>query len=315
MESIQTGIRIETRNHYFKILKQLDAGCYAASMTSPADDSKECTDVILIDKEVDLNKEYVIASALKNAEPIEKINYRQSVFQVYPMTERLRTAFGYFEDGRLLGDWFKAGNGIFWSFEDRKTVDGPGIYRLNDGYVYEGNFVNGRLEGEGRIKNGVNVVYEGALRNGVYHGEGVLYYDDGRVYSGSFVNGKREGRGALTTPYGDYYIGEFKNDCLTGNGEYFTEDGQKCTYIDLTCPSEIKRKFMMHKYYVLGTIVLLIGIILLCLIGFGFLFYAGSVRSYLMAALVIGYGLSLIMKQQAYNEKIETERVYFEQFK
>ena len=61
---------------------------------------------------------------------------------------------------------------------------------------YEGNFVDGRREGVGlmRFKNGD--VYEGEFLNNLMHGEGsYTYAKSNDIYSGSFYAGKKHGRG------------------------------------------------------------------------------------------------------------------------
>ena len=58
-------------------------------------------------------------------------------------------------------------------------MHGNGIFRWNDGRVYEGQFINDRKEGYG-----------------------ILTWPDNRKYEGSWVNGKQDGYGWFTSSSG-----------------------------------------------------------------------------------------------------------------
>jgi hypothetical protein len=63
--------------------------------------------------------------------------------------------------------------------------------------VWEGTFVDGRLEGMGKSK-GPQGTYEGEFKSWRFHGRGVLRLPNGDVYEGAFANGMYEGPGTLT---------------------------------------------------------------------------------------------------------------------
>lgn len=71
-------------------------------------------------------------------------------------------------------------------------------------WQYEGEFVNGELEGPGKMTTATKR-YVGMFHKGVFHGEGTMEY--------------------LTT--GRKYVGEFADGTYHGNGVYF---GTTCTY-------------------------------------------------------------------------------------
>lgn len=105
---------------------------------------------------------------------------------------------------------------------------GPGRLLLTTtGDIYEGNFVEGRLEGAGKITYGSNgrmgdASYVGEFANGLPHGDGTLSFGDGSWYKGQFIAGKQTG-------VGTYYSSA--EDTLT-EGEF--EDGkaqEHCTVI------------------------------------------------------------------------------------
>lgn len=51
--------------------------------------------------------------------------------------------------------------------------DGFGIFIWADGGEFQGNFRNGKKEGDGVLKK-AGLLYEGQFRNDKYHGEGKL---------------------------------------------------------------------------------------------------------------------------------------------
>lgn len=95
---------------------------------------------------------------------------------------------------------------------------GPGRLLLTTtGDIYEGNFIEGYLEGAGKItygsKNGTNANnYAGEFINGLPHGQGTVYFNDGSWYKGQFVTGKQTGTGVYYNSVEDTLTeGEFKD--------------------------------------------------------------------------------------------------------
>lgn len=69
-------------------------------------------------------------------------------------------------------------------------------------------------------------VYEGQLRNGVYHGkDNKIVFPDGTVYQGDFINGVIHGQGKYTAINGDIYEGSFENNQYKGYGKYTYVNG------------------------------------------------------------------------------------------
>ena len=127
------------------------------------------------------------------------------------------------------------------------NLTGKGILYLKNGKKYEGNFINGDLNGWCRFINSNGICYEGLFINGILNGKGeVIKIDENRrksIYRGDIVNFKKEGYGEeKTTDYtyegnfsnnlkhgrgkiyyhnnGDYYEGEFTKGDITGKGFY-----------------------------------------------------------------------------------------------
>ena len=53
----------------------------------------------------------------------------------------------------------------------------------------------GQVNGVGKEIN--NIIYEGQLKNDIYHGYGRFIYSNGNYYEGQWVNGKKQGLGKL----------------------------------------------------------------------------------------------------------------------
>ncbi len=113
--------------------------------------------------------------------------------------------------------------------------------------TYEGEFVNGKLEGIGKVTQKNQAVLIGQWKNGLMEGRGeivfpkrpsdpqrehyignfksdkpsgagVYTYRTGTVYTGNFVEGKEEGQGTKRHEDGSVYTGSFKNDNRDGKG-------------------------------------------------------------------------------------------------
>ena len=97
-------------------------------------------------------------------------------------------------------------NGLKVSGEIKNgSLNGLGCIIEDNGARYEGNFVDSRREGYGKMWAD-NVKYEGMWHNQEYHGKGIL--DNGEmIYEGDFVNGKTSGYGKYVTRCGITYEG------------------------------------------------------------------------------------------------------------
>src|SRR5688572_4072333 len=82
-------------------------------------------------------------------------------------------------------------------------MHGHGVYRWGNGNVYDGEFIKGKLQGQGRIEfslafgkeNGGLKAYEGEFNNGMPDGVGKIEFLDGRVYVGTVSEGAPNGEG------------------------------------------------------------------------------------------------------------------------
>ena len=66
---------------------------------------------------------------------------------------------------------------------------------MKDGSFYEGQFVNGEIEGMGVKSWSYNGnMYEGQFVKGELCGQGIMRYGNGDLYEGGWMDNKREGR-------------------------------------------------------------------------------------------------------------------------
>jgi hypothetical protein len=139
----------------------------------------------------------------------------------------------------------------------RDNFTGWGREITKNGDIFEGKFVNGKLNGKGIYKNKRNQsTYVGEFVNSMRHGKGELYtkeyhykgefnynnmdgegkieiYNEGE-YEGSFKDNQFDGKGMFKWKDGRYYIGEVSNGKMNGYGEETFSDGNiyKGYYVD-----------------------------------------------------------------------------------
>lgn len=87
------------------------------------------------------------------------------------------------------------------------------------GDLYEGDFVDGKFQGKGKLTTRYGRVYTGDFVDGVAHGQGVLATADGVVITGTFQYGNANGPGRIVSPNGDVYEGQVVNQRMHGEGK------------------------------------------------------------------------------------------------
>ncbi|KAJ8257695.1 hypothetical protein GJAV_G00188700 [Gymnothorax javanicus] len=112
-------------------------------------------------------------------------------------------------------------NGFFRYEGEWKTgkKHGRGKLFMKDGSFYEGEFVNGEIEGNGlRFWARSGDSYSGQFKSGELHGFGVMQYASGEKFEGEYCYGLREGHGFLLDKEGNTYEGSFHEDKKHGEG-------------------------------------------------------------------------------------------------
>lgn len=87
-----------------------------------------------------------------------------------------------------------------------------------NGSNYHGNFIKGKIEGEGEFTFPNKFKYNGDFKKSVPHGKGKIIFEDDSQYDGEWINGKFHGKGVFIFPCGYEYIGDFKNGEMDGKG-------------------------------------------------------------------------------------------------
>jgi hypothetical protein len=96
---------------------------------------------------------------------------------------------------------------------------------LPDNSRYEGQLVDGLLNGYGKISAADGSHYEGEFSEGLYSGEGKLVFKNGNSYQGQFAKGMPNGRGVLHFTNGGHYEGDVKDGEMHGKGIYTSAEG------------------------------------------------------------------------------------------
>jgi len=121
--------------------------------------------------------------------------------------------------------------------------EGKGTYYYTNPYfIYEGEWLDGKKHGQGRLSFGADGFYEGSFEDGEItgqgrqelngwsyvggflrgqkHGEGTWIRADGGSYTGAWAQGKYSGHGTLTLPSGEKYVGGFQMHKFHGSGSH-----------------------------------------------------------------------------------------------
>ena len=106
-----------------------------------------------------------------------------------------------------------------------------GFEKFTDGSIYEGEFKNNKMHGQGTytfpdVKKDVDELkptrrtprgnfpspvarlYEGEFKDGKIHGKGTLTDSSGNIYKGVFKNNQMQGYGSFTGSHGSIYNGK-----------------------------------------------------------------------------------------------------------
>ena len=111
---------------------------------------------------------------------------------------------------------------------------GQGIYWMESGGRYEGQFCGGVPHGEGKTWSNGKLAYHGSLQSGPSwkRGRGTFYREDGtKKYEGDWEDGSyASGKGTLYFCDGVTveYEGEWKRGMTDGYGTSYHADGKKC---------------------------------------------------------------------------------------
>ena len=110
-----------------------------------------------------------------------------------------------------------------YSAETVKTASVYGIYRSGGGEVYDGDWLNGTANGQGKLVLPDGEIYEGECRDDERNGQGKNVYADGKIYEGGWRDDKRDGQGKNIYADGEIYEGEWRDDERNGQGKMMVQ--------------------------------------------------------------------------------------------
>jgi hypothetical protein len=78
-------------------------------------------------------------------------------------------------------------------------ISGKGTFKWHDGRMYEGTWVNNKMEGEGKFIYADKSWYIGQYKADKKHGKGKYYWNDQKYYDGEWFNNKQHGEGVIVS--------------------------------------------------------------------------------------------------------------------
>ena len=135
---------------------------------------------------------------------------------------------GYFTKGKLDGRATKKTltNCLYIGDFINGVIEGNGKEECKE-YVYEGQFVSDKKHGKGKIiYKQTGDVYEGEFKDDAITGNGVYKWANGESYKGSVLNGKMHGRGIYKWPDGGEYEGDYVHNLKEGKGRFRWANGK-----------------------------------------------------------------------------------------
>ena len=93
------------------------------------------------------------------------------------------------------------------------------------GNVFEGEWLNGSLNGQGTYTYADGEKYVGEFKDGEINGQGTYTYASGNKYVGEYKDGNQNGQGTAIYASGDKYVGGFKDGKKNGQGVATFADG------------------------------------------------------------------------------------------
>ena len=93
---------------------------------------------------------------------------------------------------------------------------------INKHLIYQGDYLNGVKNGQGRKFSFIGLIFEGEFNKGIIMGKGKEYEQDDIIFEGEYINGNRYGLGKEYDNGNLIFEGEYINGKRNGKGiEYF----------------------------------------------------------------------------------------------
>lgn len=123
------------------------------------------------------------------------------------------------DQSRYTGTMLRANNGY------EVVKHGFGVQVWKDGAMYEGEWRNGKANGQGKFSHTNGDIYDGEFKEDRAYGQGIYYHKNGSKYIGSWKDDLKDGFGREEWEDGSYYEGHFKAGAKHGQGTYKWADG------------------------------------------------------------------------------------------
>jgi hypothetical protein len=108
--------------------------------------------------------------------------------------------------------------------------NGKGVYISASGMKYEGEWKNGKRDGQGNLTYSNGSKYTGGWKNNRMHGQGIKIYASDHLYKkyiGEWINGNKHGKGTIIYSDGGQYAGDWRNGEINGQGTYTAINGRR----------------------------------------------------------------------------------------
>ncbi|XP_073987659.1 amyotrophic lateral sclerosis 2 isoform X2 [Rhodnius prolixus] len=122
-------------------------------------------------------------------------------------------------------DWFQAFQSSIKMLLNKQNVPAARTasylflkHSLYTNATYTGRWLNGKMEGAGKLEWPDGRVYTGQFRNNTCHGYGIIETPSVSVYEGQWREGFKNGHGVTKYDNGDIYIGYYKDGLECGHG-------------------------------------------------------------------------------------------------
>ena len=144
------------------------------------------------------------------------------------LTTENKTLTGFWRENNFTG-WGKEKNKNGEIYEGKfinGKLNGKGFYKNKNGDYYNGEYINGLKNGKGKEKN-CEFEYEGDYKNNKLNGIGKIKFENKKCeYEGKFQNNNLNGYGVFKWENGAIYEGNLNNGIISGRGKYIYPDGE-----------------------------------------------------------------------------------------
>ena len=115
---------------------------------------------------------------------------------------------------------------------DHGKLLGKGILLdSNEEVIYNGDVVDGKREGNGKVYRDKQLIYDGAIHNEIYNGNGTSYVNNKKSYEGNWVNGIQNGQGIqYDVNANKIFSGTWQHGTIVGQGKSYDPNTGRLTY-------------------------------------------------------------------------------------